>query len=281
VINRTTKKRKHLPNICNQCGINLGQNSQSSGEAASAIEISKARQVRDLLASDFFHAKSKNPNQTGLPKFLKGVAEKYMDGNQAALARYLSMPKGMIHGWLHESYLPSLSNVHVIAEAFGCRIRDVITGNSESTSLQGRLGLPITRTYRVKTLKDWEAIREQLKCPTEINRGPISSIASIARAYSVDRRSIIQRFPRESAALISLRTRWIREMKEQQHKRRMALIRTIVEQLVSHGIYPSRRKVQACLRGSFAIFSPEMKEACQHACEKALDQLMGHGCHRN
>lgn len=188
------------------------------------------------------------------------------------LARYLAVGKSTLHGWVHGPLLPSLWNVLGIAETFGCTIRDVLVGNIESTALQGRLRLPVPRHYKVRTTEAWTAVREQLTSPRESSGDPVPTIESIARANSVSRRSISAKFPEESAALVSRRAGWIRIMKEQNQEKRAALIRSVADHLVTNGIYPSRRKIESCLRGDFAIFTPELKKVCKEAREYALDK---------
>jgi hypothetical protein len=61
-------------------------------------------------------------------------------------------------------------------------------------------------------------------------------------------------------------------MKEQNQQKRAALIRSVADHLVNNGIYPSRRKIESCLRGDFAIFTPELKEICKEARENALNK---------
>jgi len=90
--------------------------------------------------------------------------------------------------------LPSLSNVHVIAEAFGCRIRDVITEIVNQHHYKEGLGLPITRTYRVKTLKIGRLFENNSNALPR-STGPHIKHCVDCSCLLVDRRSIIQRFP--------------------------------------------------------------------------------------
>lgn len=265
-------RAKHLPYVCHKCGAILGHNKRPFKDQADQKEISIARQISDFLASDIFQVNYCASDLNGVPNFLKEVARVYMEGNAASLARHLGVGKSTLHGWVHGPLLPSLWTVLGIAETFGCTIRDVLVGNIESTVLQGRLRLSVPRQYKVKTTEEWAAVREQLRGPRESSGDSVPSIESIARANSVDRRSIFAKFPEESAALVSRRARWIRIMKEQNQQKRTALIRTVAAQLVTNGIYPSRRKIESCLRGDFAIFTPELKDVCKEARENALNK---------
>lgn len=261
---------KHLPHVCHKCGAILGHNKRQGRTHVEEKELILARQIRDLLGSEVFRSDHKVIGSSGVSIFLREVARVYLDGNTALLARHLAVGKSTLHGWVHGLVLPSLWNVIGMAETFGCTIQAVLAGDIESTSFQGKLRIQLPRQYRVRTHDEWMAVREDLICPIEGVEDAVSSINGIARKHSIDRRSILDKFPNESAALVSRRVKWIRRRKEEINQQRSALIQLVADQLTSMGIYPSRRKIQSCLRGEFAIFSPELKDACKQAREKIL-----------
>lgn len=179
-----------------------------------------------------------------------------------------------MHGWVHGKFAPSLLDISQISDAFGCSAQDVLMGNSEFATWQGKLGLSPIRQYRVRTIKDWAGIRERLQCPPDDYQGPITSVTAVARTASITRKLLVNKFPNETAKLVSRRAKWIREMKEQRLTDRVQMIHKITEQLVSRGLNPTRNRIQACLIGNFSIFSPELKNACVQASEFLLESQL-------
>jgi transcriptional regulator with XRE-family HTH domain len=68
------------------------------------------------------------PRKENIPLVIKHFAEKFTEGNLAALARKTKVPKNTFHSWYSGAVIPTLGALLQLSSCFGITLTELVTG---------------------------------------------------------------------------------------------------------------------------------------------------------
>lgn len=243
---------------CRRCGADLG--AAEDGPEASGRDLARARAIGELLASP----PAGPPSVEAFVAALEGaLARAGLSGNAAA--RALGMSRGSMSEWRAGAVRPSLETLLRIATLLRVSPRGLLAGRVEpwhdAPEPDGASAFP--SPARV----DWEGVRCRLEA--EVASPAPTSLAAFARASGVHPQDLRRRFPALARSLVARG----RDLACVRRDARLAEARGLVEDavaaLVTAGLFPSRRRVEAALGGRFSVREPAIRDLWVEAVGRA------------
>ncbi|MDJ0569934.1 MAG: TniQ family protein [Pleurocapsa sp. MO_192.B19] len=198
---------------------------------------------------------------------LTKYAESNFQGNMAAFARYLQMPKNTVWMWCKNKSQPSLEMLLRICYRLEISVWDFLT-QEEPTQSQAKNVLaspPQLKSKAWKTTHDRDRIREHLEQILRDNNSDPPSMEQVARDLQISRRTIFQHFPELCRAISANYTKHRKATHQQAIESSCQEVREAVRQLHSEGKYPSQNKVEKLVSRPGLLRYKEVKEAFAQA----------------
>jgi DNA-binding XRE family transcriptional regulator len=243
---------------------------EATPENALEQQIWVAEAIGELLAA--VPSLSTTPKKENVARALSACVDKGTDGNRAALARILGVPKNTMHLWCSGKVVPQIDAYLRICHRLGWKLSSLLAGTSPLSKAAEikRRSPPATRPPKPSGKPfDREQILRSLNEALSDNEVPPPPMTEIARRLGYDPRFLRRHFP-EPCQRIS--ARYI-EYKNEQGRLRTELlckeIRRITFELYAQGVHPTRRNVGLRLSKPSSF----LEEAAQMAHQNALREL--------
>ncbi|BAT53463.1 TetR family transcriptional regulator [Nostoc sp. NIES-3756] len=240
------------PGYCSKCLKWLGLNVETqlsncpySHKDELEFEIWITNTLGELLAKSPHLTLS--PSKDNISKAICAYVDKVAEGNIAAFARQLQVPRNTVWLWCKGQNLPSIKAVLHVCYSLRISLLDFLNFEEDLVDSLStlRLPLPQTKANRKKSIKPFEAdeVKQNLEAVLESNEFPAPSMEEVARRLQCDRRSIFKYFPDLCHAISS---RYLSDRKailENKIEQCCEEIRQITLNLHNQGIYPSEKSV--------------------------------------
>lgn len=192
----------------------------------------------------------------------KYVANNFQ-GNMAAFARFLQMPKNTVWMWCKNKSQPSLEMLLRICHRLEISVWHFLTQEKTTQSkITNNLESPPPLTSKAREIvHDRDRIRDYLeRVLRESNSNP-PSMEQVARELQINRRTIFQHFPELCRAISAKYTKHRTATHQQAIKECCQEVREVVGQLHSEGKYPSQNKVEKLISRPGFLRYEEVKKA--------------------
>lgn len=257
---------KLLPHLCKHCGNSLGFMDQAALIEAPPTDVTRAACLGELLKSELFLGDIK-PNETaGVAQFLKIAFHSWPNCKLPRVADLIHRNKSYLSYWKNGVHLPSLGSVIELADAFGCRLESVLTGDGA----REKEPVSIEPTPRASRRAPIDPVPTALRLLAFLKWTPPPSLAEIGRQIGINCSTLAKRFPDITKMLVMNRKQVRRESAEKLHRKRATAYKTTALALVEQGIHPTRKRVKDALGPGFADIHPVDREACRRACQEAI-----------
>lgn len=251
------------PGYCSRCQKWLGAAESSSSHHLPFSEtdlnwhIWTARNLEELLASEEL--------AIDIPGALESIADRLTEGNLAALARRLQMPKNTVWLWSKGKNKPSLQALLAICYRLGVRLMDFLTNSV--TEIPSRQSLPTrlhssadghggthlnlsedsaTATRKNPTF-DSDRVQQALLKVLQAQEEPPPSLEEVARRICCDRRTVYRHFPKLCQQVSARYTRYQQIQYYEAVKQCCQEVEQTVATLHQQGAYPTEKLVSQYL----------------------------------
>jgi transcriptional regulator with XRE-family HTH domain len=242
---------KTRPGCCGKCGKWLGAtNDEPATEFSSSIHsdfehyLWTAENLGQLLAAS--SSLKEIPYRDRVAQSLNGYAGLITQGNLAALARHLQVPKNTFWLWCRGKNQPSLEALLRICYCLKVPIVDFLLSEASETNAAARslpsLGFGFISRAQNQGF-DIEKMRLSLEEVLESSEQPPPSMEEVARRLQCDRRTIYRHF-RDLCHQISVRhTKYRRESYLQAVREVCQEVRQAATEIYNRGEYPTEALV--------------------------------------
>jgi transcriptional regulator with XRE-family HTH domain len=236
------------PGYCSNCGKWLGS-SQSTGVVdstnLSVDELAKQIWLIDAIGELLAHTPYllSPVSKKSVAQSLRTSVDIVTDGNVAAFARLLGIPKNTFWGWYTGKNLPLLEHLLKICRFLGVSIVDFVTQETlDISSFQRNNQIIFTEQQKSRkppTLLDSQHIQDTLLAVLESYDEPPPTMQEVANYSNYDRRTIFRHFPDLSRAISAKFRKYKKTLHLQKLEQSCNEVQQIALQLHSQGIYPS------------------------------------------
>lgn len=259
--------RRHIPGYCNKCWGWLGMQSSNGDSSDYNREKNAAFNTEQMLVNlkfliEYpFHANIPQVNTVErLNILLNKVAE---DGNISMFAKIIEKPKSTVWGWMKGKNKVTLKDICSLCSVLGITLQDFYLGendgaevNIKNVSSDVNL-LPVDRNLRSL---DFDEVYIELE--KYLNMDKTFSMRQIARILNINRRLLYKHYPELCKHIAAKHQKNQRAKKFAEIQADCQKVKEAVTNLLSKGIYPSRRKVEAEI-GSGLLRRREVREYWQ------------------
>lgn len=247
--------------LCPHCGTFLGSTCRIE-ETVSDIELQRLSVIEQLIQ------RMQVPQSMLFPLNFKSHLDElvnvYCEGNAAAAARHVSVPKTTLWYWQHKNTLPTLEQA---VEILNFLNGSLPLGNTRAKHLSGT-DVPHNDSGEGASptcpgLADIEVeLRSTLLQPTR------PSLSNVADSLGTNTKFLYKHFPALSKAITHAYQEGISLSAE---ARRIALVKQVQETtecLLAKGIYPSQRNVERAMCRPALLREKVLKEAWRQTVER-------------
>ena len=198
-------------------------------------ELLSKREVEDFSRS----------NKT-IGESLTKYAESNFQGNMAAFARFLQMPKNTVWMWCKNKSQPSLEMLLRICHRLEISVWHFLTQEKTTQSKTTNILAPPPqlKSKARKTIHDRDHIREHLEQVLNKNNSDPPSMEQVAKDLQINRRTIFQYFPELCRAISANYIKHRNATHQKAIEKSCQEVREAVRQLHSEGKYPSQNKIE-------------------------------------
>jgi hypothetical protein len=263
--------RNSLPGHCVKCGEWLGKaQPQSLMSEVDRDHMQQnvwiAQQVEDLLASSC-HAVEQQ-HLSSISKAISLCVSQKADGNIAAFARMLNMPKNTVWGWCKGKVLPELTALLTVCHVVDMSLSQLLLRPEEiliATQSAHNSSISSMPSHQQRASSEFdESALKQLLTET-LKDNPPSSMQSVARRLRIPTRTLRRRFPK-ICKNISLRYCNYREsLKAENIEAVCAEVHSVASQLYQEGLEPTRSRIAKRLSKPAYFREPAVADALEGA----------------
>lgn len=242
------------PGYCSKCGDWLGSQvdtdiatSKILSQAELEFEIWVATTIGELLA---YTPHLKFPlSKENIAKALYAYIEQVTEGNMAAFARLLQIPKNTLWFWCKGESQPSLQALLKICYSLKISILDfLIAGIESASSLKKNRLLPVQAQTKPRASSkpfDTDKVKKYLTTMLMSNEYPPPSMEEVARRINCDRRTIFRHFRDLCSAISAKYIQYRKACYSENVEICCKEVREITTKLHTIGDYPSEARVSA------------------------------------
>ncbi|MDZ7961479.1 MAG: helix-turn-helix domain-containing protein [Aulosira sp. DedQUE10] len=239
------------PGYCSKCfewlGLPLSNKLCDSQDSAPELEfkIWIANAVGELFV--------KTPCLTFLPsketiaKALYAYAQELTQGNIAAFARLLQMPRNTVWLWCQGKNLPSIEALVKICYCLRISLVDLLTQRVESLEYNQTIKLlpgQLQSKLRVSSQPfDTNKVRQDLEAVVASNESPPPSMEEVARRFKCNRRTIYKHFPDLCSAISAKYITYKKTSKLNTIEESCKEVQQIAFKLYNDGEYPTENRI--------------------------------------
>ncbi|MBE9207604.1 TniQ family protein [Nostoc sp. LEGE 06077] len=260
------------PGYCSKCLKWLGlpfeaqpSESKSSTEDELKFEIWTAITVGDLLAKSPYL--TFEPFKENMAKSLCAYVNKVADGNIAAFARQLQIPRNTVWLWCKGRNLPSIKALLHICYCLKVSLLNFLTLEEDLVNSPPTLRIPVPqiKSSRQKSIKRFDAdkVKQNIEAILESDEYPAPSMEEVARRLKCDRRTIFRYFPDLCHAISARYLKGRKARFEHNIEQSCEEIRQITQKLWNQGIYPSEKRVSEQMTMPGNLRYPKVRLALQ------------------
>lgn len=257
---------KRLPHVCAYCARSLARPFTEDLEKAPGEDLVFAETVGNLLAGSLYGEEA-HPLERGIADFLEDVLTTYEGGYGTRGARRLGVSKSDLSGWVHRRHLPSLPQAICIADTYRVPLTQVLMGEGgkkQNFLLNFQKQRPLTfQTYRVR----WPVSDAEDKLRQFITRDAPPSVSEAAGMLGTSSRELYRLHSELAQALAEKHAAWKSEEAAKRREERLAVVKSVVEQIVCEGMVPTMARVEDRLVGIPKSFLFKERVACKRICE--------------
>ena len=267
----THLSRNSVPGYCTKCDEWLGKAQPQSllsktDHSRLQQQVWIAQQVEDLLADS--HNAMEKGNTSSLSKSISGCVSQKTDGNIAAFARLLNIPKNTVWGWCKGKALPELAALLKVCDVVDLSLPQLLLRPQETA-----IDFQATNTFSFNPLP-----KRQRKGSSELDNSsleqllaealeedPPPSMQSVALRLKVPARTLRRRFP-EMCQKVSFRhINYRNTVSSENVKAACAEVRDVTFQLYQEGVEPTRSRISKRLSKPAYFREPAVVDALETA----------------
>lgn len=220
---------------------------------ASDFEVETSRLIAELL-DDAVYFSNAGYSATAQSVFLTHAINLLFDERSARFAAHLGISKSQVHGWVKGSVQMSFPRLVQTAYCCGCAIADILLGNRVMLSLrpapseQRRRLIQRGGTGAQRPKEDLRAELDALICS-----GRAINAAEAARAVGISLKYLKKNFPEQQEFLVGHGRELSESLRREATETFNSMYLSEHNALRAAGVYPSRRRVVARLRGKIGL----------------------------
>ncbi|WP_375469502.1 helix-turn-helix domain-containing protein [uncultured Nostoc sp.] len=268
------------PGHCSNCGgwLGISQSTELSGNTTLSLdELKRQIWIADVIGELLALAPGlSSPVPKGaIAKSLRTSVDILTEGNVAALARLLGIPKNTLWGWHNGKFLPLFDDLLKICHFLGISLSDFLTKESITLNFghvnSQQLPTGQHKSRKPSSLFDLQRVQDTLLAVLESSQEPPATMQEVADSVKYDRRTILRHFPDLCRAILAKS----RSYKNAQHIKKIEQsceeVRQIASQLRTEKVYPSEARVAQKMTMPRYLRYKQVRTALQEAKFK-----MGH-----
>ena len=198
-----------------------------------------------------------------LSKSLNLYARNKADGNIAALARKLQMPKNTVWMWCKNKSNPSLENLLHICYRLEISIWDFLVYEEpiSSSRVEFIFPPPPSKAKTIRQILDLDKIKNHLQ--QELDKGVSfsCSMEQVARDLKIDKRTIYNHFPTLCNAISAKYRQHRKDLHQQFIEESCREVQKATKELYNQGIFPTENKVEKLLSRPGFLRYKKVKDA--------------------
>ncbi|BAU65469.1 TetR family transcriptional regulator [Stanieria sp. NIES-3757] len=267
------KKNYHLawktrPGYCSQCGQWLGE-LKAYDQSLLAKEKDEtlnwhlwvSKNLEELLIKN--SSRDVTWSKNTISQSLMRYAQQNAEGNIAALARQLEMPKNTVWLWCKGKNQPTLEMLLRICYGLKVSVWNFLTQENliESEKVHLIASPPELKSKAKSKVLELDKIKEYLEQVIKKETIPPPSMEQVARDLQFQRRTISRHFPELCRVISANYTKHRKATHRQAIESSCQEVREAVKQLHSEGKYPSHNKVEKLISRPGLLRYEEVKKA--------------------
>ncbi|WP_100012866.1 TniQ family protein [Lentibacillus sediminis] len=241
--------RNSRPGYCDNCGGWLGKELVKKLESnALEEEINITKQVMNLIT----HNSSNIIHRKHISESLQYYVQNEFEGNINKAAEVFGVARTTFRYWYKGINIPELKTLILICNKLDITVIGFF--HKKPANINKNLISGITVEKKSKKKLDHEYIKNYLN--NYIHRDYITapkSIKKIASVIGCDRRLLYLKYPNETRKINEIYVAHIKERKRNRLLKAELELSKSVDALQNDNIYPSRRKVELLLKGSYLV----------------------------
>ncbi len=256
------------PGYCSKCRQWLGIRSNSSEISQSELLLLHNHDCGDLLAATPYL--SEQVDHQTLAHSFQYYSEQLTEGNLAAFARLLKIPKNKVWMWKQEQVIPQFDVLLSVCHKLQLSLVDFLQRkliaffpNSNDKALQ-KLSNPSINKSLERTF-DFDRVHQILENILQDNSITPIPMTEVARRIGHDQRVIHRHFPELCRSISARYLTHRQQLRSQRIATASEQVRQIVKQIHSEGGYPSEAYVSQFLEKPGIFRDKEVRQAFDEA----------------
>ncbi|QMS92344.1 TniQ family protein [Nostoc edaphicum CCNP1411] len=268
---------KTQPGYCSNCGGWLGKNSSTTSyiESHDSKYLSKkelqwetwvAQVIGELIASTPYLASA--PPKENIAKSLGRAIEIVTDGNIAAFASLVELPKNTVWMWQRGKALPRVDLLLKICHFLGVSLLDFLTSEDIGNLVKTILNQSQQRSRRTRISPksfDYEQVQDALVTVLANDEIPPLTMKEAAQRLGYDRRTIFQHFPELCRDISAKYLNYSKELRLTNIELSCREVQDIAVILCDKGVYPTENLVSKSMTKPGYLRYKEVRATLQQA----------------
>ncbi|MEL6442205.1 MAG: helix-turn-helix transcriptional regulator [Cyanobacteria bacterium J06621_8] len=218
-----------------------------------------ANNIGELLAKNSL---SKSPfNEEHISKTLSCYIQQKAEGNIAAFARQLKIPKNTVWLWSKGKNQPSLEMLLRICHRLDISVWEFLTGEKSALAKDNVASIPLLKLKAKAQSLDQNKMRHYLEQALKRSQEHPISMVQVAQQSPFNRRTLYFYFPEICQAISANYARHRKINHERAIVESCVEVRKAVKQLHGEGKYPSQHKVEKLISRPGLLRYQEVKKA--------------------
>ncbi|MEH2158869.1 TniQ family protein [Nostoc sp.] len=268
---------KTQPGYCSNCGEWLGEDSPATSyiESFDNEYLSKkelqwqtwvAQVIGELIASTPYFASP--PPKENIAKSLGRAIEIITDGNIAAFASLVELPKNTVWMWQRGKALPQVDLLLKICHFLGVSLLDFLTSEDIGNLVKTILNPSQQRSHRTRISPksfDSEQVQDALLAVLANDEIPPLTMKEAAQRLGYDRRTIFQHFPELCHDISAKYLNYRKELRLTNIELSCREVQDIAVILCDQGVYPTENLVSKSMTKPGYLRYKEVRATLQQA----------------
>ena len=254
---------KTRPGYCSKCDLWLGDLLTDEKDPILDWNLWVNQNIEELLIQNSSHNITWTKNTVS--QSLMKCAQQKTEGNIAALARQLKMPKNTVWLWCKGKNQPSLEMLLRICHGLNVSLWNFLTAENfpMSEKIQSIDFPPKLKSRAKGKVFDRGRIKNHLEEVLKEDKTPPISMVEVAKNLNLHKRTITRQFPELCQQISAKYTQYMKSQHQDTIKQSCQEVREAVKQLYTEGKYPSQNKVEKLISRPGLLRYKEVKKAFQ------------------
>lgn len=244
---------------CDHCGAGLNSQSVPRRDERSALDVWLAEAIEDIVA----HLAELDgiATQGRFVTAVRAAVAKHAAGNQAEFCRRIGMRRWAIKGWLSKGECPSLPQLLTVCHGLNVMPTELLLSESvPDRGLRMQADIVMARAARpVLSIKERQRLASDLSRLTA-DPNDTAPVSKVAQRLGLKRSCLKYWFAEHQERIHGKYVTAKNQRADHTRKRNEEKVICVVTEMVAHGKYPGRRRVNEALRRQgLSLAQPEMK----------------------